>query len=352
MEFNEKPSSLVDTRVIDCGDHLEQLKKLPDKCIDIVYLDPSSDSNGTRKYWWKELKETLAFTQRPESTQAYLDVMRPRCVELARVLKPTGSFYFHCDWDAKHYIEELLDGVLGQSNFINEFRWKRREDHNDATSNSKRLGRVHGTLLLYTRDSRCYFERLYHPSDDDYVDRLYMNVEPETGRRYRLGNLLAPGISAASNGKPQYEFLGVTGRWRFSEDDMQKLYEAGRIHQTNLGAEPHFKQYLDEVAGVPVGVAWDDIPLLRSQGDERLGTFNQEPLKLLEKIVEIAMQANDGDRNAPGGCSTALVAALDSGRQWIGIGHFTNVLPLHGKFASDDAERNGQDNGQVLPEIA
>ncbi len=51
--------------------------------------------------------------------------MRPRCVELARVLKPTGSFYFHCDWDAKHYIAEMLDGVFGQGNFINEFRWKR-----------------------------------------------------------------------------------------------------------------------------------------------------------------------------------------------------------------------------------
>ena len=27
------------------------------------------------------------------STQAYIDYMRPRCVELARVLKKTGSFY-------------------------------------------------------------------------------------------------------------------------------------------------------------------------------------------------------------------------------------------------------------------
>lgn len=24
--------------------------------------------------------------------------MRPRCVELSRVLKKTGSFYYHCDW--------------------------------------------------------------------------------------------------------------------------------------------------------------------------------------------------------------------------------------------------------------
>ena len=35
-----KPSSLVDTRVIYCGDNLDQLKKFPDHCIDLIYIDP------------------------------------------------------------------------------------------------------------------------------------------------------------------------------------------------------------------------------------------------------------------------------------------------------------------------
>jgi hypothetical protein len=33
---SSKPSSLVDTRVIYCGDNLEQLKKLLDGCADIL----------------------------------------------------------------------------------------------------------------------------------------------------------------------------------------------------------------------------------------------------------------------------------------------------------------------------
>jgi len=32
-----KPSALMDTRVIYCGDNLEQLKKLPNACIDLIY---------------------------------------------------------------------------------------------------------------------------------------------------------------------------------------------------------------------------------------------------------------------------------------------------------------------------
>lgn len=35
-----KPSALLDTRVIYCGDNLEHLAKLPDRCIDLIYIDP------------------------------------------------------------------------------------------------------------------------------------------------------------------------------------------------------------------------------------------------------------------------------------------------------------------------
>jgi DNA modification methylase len=40
-----KPSSLLDTRVIYCGDNLDQLKKLPDGCVDLIYIDPPFNSN-------------------------------------------------------------------------------------------------------------------------------------------------------------------------------------------------------------------------------------------------------------------------------------------------------------------
>jgi DNA modification methylase len=88
-----KSSALVDTRVIYCGDNLEQLKKLPDHCVDLIYIDPPFNSNRNYEVFWGETKEKRAFEDRHESTKAYIDYMRPRCVELARVLKKTGSFY-------------------------------------------------------------------------------------------------------------------------------------------------------------------------------------------------------------------------------------------------------------------
>lgn len=42
-----KPSALLDTRVIYCGDNLEQLAKLPDQCVDLLSIDPPFNSNRT-----------------------------------------------------------------------------------------------------------------------------------------------------------------------------------------------------------------------------------------------------------------------------------------------------------------
>ena len=95
-----KPSSLVDTRVIYCGDNLEQLQKLPAACVDLTYIDPPFNSNrnyesaSPARTFWGKTKEKRSFEGRHESTKAYINSMRPRCVELARVLKKTGSFDF------------------------------------------------------------------------------------------------------------------------------------------------------------------------------------------------------------------------------------------------------------------
>jgi hypothetical protein len=68
-----RPSSLLDTRVVYCGDNLEQLAKLPDACIDLIYIDPPFNSNRNYEVFWGETKEKRAFEDRHESTCAYID---------------------------------------------------------------------------------------------------------------------------------------------------------------------------------------------------------------------------------------------------------------------------------------
>ena len=81
-----RPSKLVDTRVIYCGDNLDQLKKLPDVCVDLIYIDPPFNSNRNYEVFWGETKEKRALDDRHASTQAYIEFMRPHCMELHWVL--------------------------------------------------------------------------------------------------------------------------------------------------------------------------------------------------------------------------------------------------------------------------
>ena len=92
-----RPSALLDTRVVCCGDNLEQLAKLPDACVDLLYIDPPFNSNRNYEVFWGETKGKRAFEDRHAPTQAYVNYMPQRCVQLARVLKRTGSFCHHSD---------------------------------------------------------------------------------------------------------------------------------------------------------------------------------------------------------------------------------------------------------------
>jgi len=312
-------SALVDTQVIYCGDNLDQLAKLPDACVDLTYLDPPFNSNRNYEVFWYERREMRSFDDRHASTQAYIDFMRPRCEQLHRVLKPTGTLYYHCDWHACHYVKIMLDQIFGEQGFINEIIWKRQSSHNDAKQGSKHLGRVHDTILMYTKGPDHHFKHLYRPYDPEYIAAFYKHVEAETGRRYRLGDLTAPGKDSPSKGNPHYEFLGVTRYWRYSRENMQKLYEQGRIVQTKPDAVPAYKRYLDEGKGVPLGSVWDDIGPVQGVSREHIGFPTQKPLRLLERIIEISSEPGNIVLDAFCGCGTALEAAQNAGRQWIGI---------------------------------
>ncbi len=314
-----KPSALVDTRVIYCGDNLEQLRKLPAACVDLIYIDPPFNSNRNYEVFWGETKEKRAFEDRHASTAAYVDFMRPRCVELARVLKPTGSFYYHCDWHASHYVKVLLDQIFGENNFQNEVVWKRSDAHSDSKQGAKHFGRVHDSIFFYTGNADEYtFNAIYKPLPESTVENWYRYVEEGTGRRYNKADITGPG--GAAKGNPHYEWKGVTRYWRYSKEKMEELDRQGRIVYSKSGM-PYQKRYLDESKGVPLQSWWDDIDMLRGfdKGGERLGYPTQKPLALLERVVQASSNENDIVLDAFCGCGTALVAAQKLKRQWIGI---------------------------------
>ena len=349
------------TNTLYYGDNLEILRQhVPDESVDLVYLDPPFNSNASYNVLFKErsgeespaqikaFTDTWEWTQESERTyeheivrnpdapsavkemisafrqfvganamMAYLVMMAPRLVELRRVLKPTGSIYLHCDPTASHYLKLLMDTVFGKDRFRTEITWKRTSAHSDTKQGRQQHGRVHDLILFYTKGGEWNWNPLYTEYDQEYIDQFYKHVEPSTGRRYRLDNLTGPG--GAAKGNPSYEVLGVTRYWRYSTERMAELLKEGRIIQTRPGAVPAYKRYLDEMPGVPLQDLWTDVGPIASQAKERLGYPTQKPQALLERIIEASSNEGDVVLDPFCGCGTAIAAAENLKRRWIGI---------------------------------
>jgi len=271
-----RPSSLVDTRVIYCGDNLDQLPKLPDGCVDLIYIDPPFNSNRNYEVFWGEAKEKRAFEDRHPSTQAYIEFMRPRCVELARVLKKTGSLYYHCDWHASHYVKVMLDQIFGENNFLNEIVWC----YSQGGRSKEHFPRKHDTIFLYVKGKKWTF-----------------NAEA----------IRVP-----------YELLSDKSQTSFTKTD-----EAGRKYKEIYGpGKKKLYRYYEDEGKLPYDW-WTDIHQMTGRtaasGNEYLGYPTQKPVALLERIIKASSNPNEIVLDAFCGCGTALEAAEHLDRQWIGI---------------------------------
>ncbi|BDW85797.1 site-specific DNA-methyltransferase [Roseicyclus marinus] len=342
------------------GDNLAVLRNaIADASVDLVYLDPPFNSNASYNVLFKgpsgsestaqieAFDDTWHWTDAAEEAfgdvlrsgngaaaemlramrsflgendmMAYLAMMAVRLLELHRVLKPTGSLYLHCDPTASHYLKILLDAVFGPKSFRTEISWRRQSAHNDAAQGRKQPGNVRDIIFFYSKSNDWTWNWQYTDYDESYVEKHYRHIEAGTGRRYRLGDITAPGGADPKKRNPFYEFLGVKRYWRYSEERMKELFVEGRIIQTAPGRVPQYKRYLDEMKGVAIQNDWTDILPLHAAHAEKLDYPTQKPVALLERILSASSNPGDIVLDPFCGCGTTVHAAQKLGRNWIGI---------------------------------
>lgn len=147
------PKHQLKTSIIYCGDNLQMLKDIPDESVDLIYIDPPFNSNRNYEVFWGDTGEKRAFEDRFGDAQHYINWMRPRILELYRVLKKTGSFYYHCDWHAGHYVKIMLDQIFNFNNFQNEIIWW----YGGGGASKERFGRKHDTIYFYSKSNKKIF---------------------------------------------------------------------------------------------------------------------------------------------------------------------------------------------------
>ncbi len=253
------------------------------------------------------------------SLAAYLAYMAPRIIEMHRVLKPDGVLFLQCNWEVGTYLRQMLDAVFGRDNLINEIIWKGTGPKGLAR---RRLPRNHGTIYAYGKTEKWKWNPPFYPYDIENLDektlKQYNKMDPD-GRRYQLTSL-----TNKANVTMEYEFGGVTRRWRWTRERMEDALTAGLIVQTAPGNVWRFKRYLGKQRGRPMDGIWLDVMKLEA-ADTAWPT--RKPVSLYRRLIGCGTDKGDIVLDPFGGCGTTMVAAELLGRRWVGI----DIDPVAGR---------------------
>jgi site-specific DNA-methyltransferase (adenine-specific) len=161
------------------ADNLALLAELPDASVDLIYIDPPFNTGKTQKrvsmrnerdpegdrtgfQGIRYRTERVGELSYRDAFDDYLGFLAPRIEHARRLLKPSGSLYFHIDYREVHYCKLLLDSIFGRECFLNEIIWA----YDYGARATRRWPAKHDNILFYVRDP----ER-YH-FDTSEVDRI------------------------------------------------------------------------------------------------------------------------------------------------------------------------------------
>ena len=253
---NTEQNKLWQLNKLICGDNLEELAKLPKESVDLIYIDPPFFTHKQYEVVWGDEAENRSYKDRWEGgIEHFISWLKPRVKAMYEVLKPTGSFYLHCDWHANAHIRIMLDEIFGEENFRNEIIWC----YAGGGIPKMDFARKHETIFRYSKTDKYVFNIEYRPY----------------------------------------------GKWTETFEPRHSLTSGGEA--------------LDTKRGTPLNDWWADLPKLTSYQKEWVGYPTQKPEALLERIIKASSSKGDVVADFFCGCGTTIAVAQQLGRRWIGV---------------------------------
>lgn len=154
---------------IHFGDNLDVLRGIPDRHINLIYIDPPfntgkiqqrtqiktiSSSEGDRTGFGNKRYKTIkvSSTGYNDTFDDFLGFLKPRLLEAKRILADNGSLFFHLDYREIHYCKILLDEIFGRDSFINEIIWA----YDYGARSKNKWPAKHDNILWYAKDPKNY----------------------------------------------------------------------------------------------------------------------------------------------------------------------------------------------------
>jgi adenine-specific DNA-methyltransferase len=343
-----KPS-LHDNLIVH-GDNLKALKSLLPyysgkvKCI---YIDPPYNT-GNENWVYNDnvsspmIQEWLGkVVDREDLTRhdKWLCMMMPRLKLLREFLTDDGAIFVSIDDNEVQHLRCLMDEVFGEANFVTSIVWQKVFAPKNT---AKYFSEDHDYILLYARSIDSWLPNLLRRSAQ--AEARYENLDSDERGPWSSSDLTARNYYSLGT----YEVKSPSGKkfkptmgtyWRVSPDRFKKLNSENRIWWGPGGANmPRLKRFLSEVkAGVVPQTLWfhRDVGHTQDAKKELLSLIQFErsedvfttlkPIGLIERILEIATDANSIVLDAFAGSGSTAEAVLRQNARDNGTRHFMLV---------------------------
>jgi DNA modification methylase len=219
---------IPDRDAIVLADNLAVMAGIDDGAFQLIYMDPPFNRGGERRRLTlatdadadgdrvgfggrRYRSRLLAEAAYRDGFDDYLGFLEPRLREARRLLRASGTLYFHIDYREAHYCKLLLDELFGRGCFLNEIIWA----YDYGGRPKGRWPAKHDTILVYVRDPAAHY------FDAEAVEREpYMApglVTPDKAARGKLPtdvwwHTIVPTMGREKTGYPTQKPEGVLRR--------------------------------------------------------------------------------------------------------------------------------------------
>lgn len=337
------------------SDNIAALKALQGECsgrIDLVYIDIPYNTkqkftvSGTKHSTVSRNSAGIVAYNDNMDFQQYIEYIKSVLLEIKPLISRRGSIYLHIDYKVGHYIKIAMDEVFGISCFRNDITRIKSNPKNfyrRAWCNQKDM------ILFYAMSAENIWNDVRQPLDEN--DKRRFNKKDEKGY-YATVPCHAPGETKdGETGKAWRGMFPPEGRhWRIPPQELDELDRKGLIEWSSAG-NPRIKNYL---AGHE-GKRWQDVWVFKDPQNAEYPT--EKNLDMLRLIVSQSSDKNSIVLDCFCGSGTALLAAAQLGRKFIGIDNSAVAIKqskekLSGQdynFYSSSKEIKSKDSNKYSP---
>lgn len=267
------------------GDCLEELKKIPDGCVDLVVADPP---------YWKVVGEKWDYQWRTEKD--YIDWCLKWIKEVSRILRIGGTFYCFGYFRTLALLVPYLEDMeleLRQQIILDKGM---RAVSGRATKNYKMFPNVTESILFIIKDNK-KFIKPFLKERQNALGLKAKEINEALGVKSNGG-----GMWSIYTGKNVCEQFPTRELWNKLSEILKFDYPYDKIAQT-FNPQMGFTD------------VWTDIDFYK----EKRFHPTQKPIKLISRLISASSNENDIVLDPFSGCGSTQLSCIQLNRHYVGI---------------------------------